>query len=255
MKKVVDSGLLGWPLKFTVSKHTGFDWKFYWVGKTDLTPQPVPLELDYESWLGPAPYKPYNVHRTHQTFRGYWDYDGGALGDMGQHYLDPIQYMLGKDNESPVYIEVDAPLQDKDAVGIFNRITYTYAGVKKSGLMWTAGLREMKQKVEAITGAKYNACLLNLYHEGEEGMGWHKDNEAEIVQGSSIASLSFGAARKFAFKHAKTNERLDIELANGSLLDMKGEVQQHWYHALPKTKKVKNRRINLTFRLMHGHSL
>ena len=127
MKKVVDSGLLGWPLKFTVSKHTGFDWKFYWVGKTDLTPQPVPLELDYESWLGPAPYKPYNVHRTHQTFRGYWDYDGGALGDMGQHYLDPIQYMLGKDNESPVYIEVDAPVQDKDAVGIFNRITYTYA--------------------------------------------------------------------------------------------------------------------------------
>jgi predicted dehydrogenase len=127
MKKVVDSGLLGWPLKFTVSKHTGFDWKFYWVGKTDLTPQPVPLELDYESWLGPAPYKPYNVHRTHQTFRGYWDYDGGALGDMGQHYMDPIQYMLGKDNESPVYIEVDAPVQDKDAVGIFNRITYTYA--------------------------------------------------------------------------------------------------------------------------------
>jgi myo-inositol 2-dehydrogenase / D-chiro-inositol 1-dehydrogenase len=127
MKKVVDSGLLGWPLKFTVSKHTGFDWKFFWVGKTDLTPQPVPLELDYESWLGPAPYKPYNVHRTHQTFRGYWDYDGGALGDMGQHYLDPIQYMLGKDNESPVYIEVDAPVQDKDAVGIFNRITYTYA--------------------------------------------------------------------------------------------------------------------------------
>ncbi len=127
MKKVVDSGLLGWPLKFTVSKYTGFDWKFYWVGKTDLTPQPVPLELDYESWLGPAPYKPYNVHRTHQTFRGYWDYDGGALGDMGQHYLDPIQYMLGKDNESPVYIEVDAPVQDKDAVGIFNRITYTYA--------------------------------------------------------------------------------------------------------------------------------
>ena len=134
-------------------------------------------------------------------------------------------------------------------------ITYTYAGIKKSGLLWTAGLLEVKQKVEAITGAKYNACLLNLYHEGEEGMGWHQDNEAEIVQGSSIASLSFGAARKFAFKHAKTNERLDIELANGSLLDMKGEVQQHWYHALPKTKKVKNRRINLTFRLMHDHSL
>jgi predicted dehydrogenase len=127
IKKLVDSGLLGWPLKVTVSKHTGFDWKFYWIGKTDLTPQPVPLELDYEAWLGPAPYKPYNVHRTHGTFRGYWDYDGGALGDMGQHYMDPIQYLLGKDDTSPIFIEVDAPVQDKDAVGIFNRITYTYA--------------------------------------------------------------------------------------------------------------------------------
>ena len=127
IKKLVDSGLLGWPLKVTVSKHTGFDWKFYWIGKTDLTPQPVPLELDYEACLGPAPYKPYHVHRTHGTFRGYWDYDGGALGDMGQHYMDPIQYLLGKDDTSPVFIEVDAPVQDKDAVGIFNRITYTYA--------------------------------------------------------------------------------------------------------------------------------
>lgn len=127
IKKLVDSGLLGWPLKVTISKHTGFDWKFYWVGKTDLTPQPVPLELDYEAWLGPAPYKPYHVHRTHGTFRGYWDYDGGALGDMGQHYMDPVQYLLGKDDTSPIFIEVDAPVQDKDAVGIFNRITYTYA--------------------------------------------------------------------------------------------------------------------------------
>ena len=127
IKKLVDSGLLGWPLKVTVSKHTGFDWKFFWIGKTDLTPQPVPLELDYEAWLGPAPYKPYHVHRTHGTFRGYWDYDGGALGDMGQHYMDPIQYLLGKDDTSPIFFEVDAPVQDKDAVGIFNRITYTYA--------------------------------------------------------------------------------------------------------------------------------
>jgi alkylated DNA repair dioxygenase AlkB len=131
-------------------------------------------------------------------------------------------------------------------------ITYTYAGVKKSGLQWTEGLLEIKQKVEGATGARYNACLLNLYHEGEEGMGWHQDNEKEMVAGSSIASLSFGAARKFAFKHATTNERLDIELANGSLLDMKGSIQQHWYHALPKTKKVKQLRINLTFRLMHA---
>jgi alkylated DNA repair dioxygenase AlkB len=130
-------------------------------------------------------------------------------------------------------------------------ITYTYAGVKKSGLQWTEPLLKIKQKVEAITGATYNACLLNLYHEGEEGMGWHRDNEKEIVAESSIASLSFGAVRKFAFKHATTNERLDIELAHGSLLEMKGEIQAHWYHSLPKTLRVKQMRINLTFRLMH----
>jgi predicted dehydrogenase len=127
LKKLVASGLLGWPLKVTISKHTGFDWKFYWVGKDKLEPQRIPAELDYNMWLGPAPYKPYNAHRVHQTFRGYWDYDGGGLGDMGQHYMDPVQYFLGKDNESPVKVEVDAPQQHSDAIGTWRSITYTYA--------------------------------------------------------------------------------------------------------------------------------
>lgn len=127
IKKLVDSGLLGWPLKVTVSRHTGFDWKFFWVGQTNLDPQPVPADLDYEMWLGPAPYKPYHPHRVHGTFRGYWDYDGGGLGDMGQHYLDPIQYFLGKDDTSPVSVEIDAPQQHTDAVGTWRRIEYTYA--------------------------------------------------------------------------------------------------------------------------------
>lgn len=127
IKKLVESGLLGWPLTVRVGKHTGFDWKFYWVGKEHLTPQPVPAELDYDTWLGPAQFKPYNPHRVHQTFRGYWDYDGGGLSDMGQHYLDPVQYFLGKDNTSPVLVEVDAPQQHPDAVGTWRRITYTYA--------------------------------------------------------------------------------------------------------------------------------
>jgi predicted dehydrogenase len=126
IKKLVESGMLGWPLTVTVSKTTGFDWKFYWVGKTDLTPQPIPEVLDYERWLGPAPYKPYHPHRVHQTFRGYWDYDGGGLGDMGQHYIDPIQYFLGKDHTSPVLVEVDAEQQHPDACGTFRKITYTY---------------------------------------------------------------------------------------------------------------------------------
>lgn len=127
IKKLVQSGLLGWPLTVTVGRHTGFDWKFYWVGKENLKPEPVPADLDYDFWLGPAPYKPYNSHRVHQTFRGYWDYDGGGLADMGQHYIDPIQYFLGKDGESPISVEIDAPQQHSDAVGIWNKIVYTYA--------------------------------------------------------------------------------------------------------------------------------
>ncbi|MEO8413268.1 MAG: Gfo/Idh/MocA family oxidoreductase [Ginsengibacter sp.] len=126
IKKLVESGLLGWPLTVTIGKLTGFDWKFYWVGKTNLDPMPVPPELDYEFWLGPAPYKPYNPHRVHQTFRGYWDYDGGGLSDMGQHYIDPVQYFLGKDDTSPISVEIDAPEQHFDAVGTWRRITYTY---------------------------------------------------------------------------------------------------------------------------------
>lgn len=126
IKKLVESGLLGWPLTVTVSKTTGFDWKFYWIGKTNLATEAVPAELDYERWLGPAPYKPYNSHRVHGTFRGYWDYDGGGLGDMGQHYIDPIQYFLGKDDTSPTLIEVDAEQQHPDACGSFRKISFTY---------------------------------------------------------------------------------------------------------------------------------
>lgn len=127
IKKAVQNGMFGWPLKVTLNATTGFDWKFYWVGRTDLTPQPVPPELDYDLWLGPAPFKPYHPHRVHGTFRGYWDYDGGGLGDMGQHYLDPVQYILDKDNDSPIEVESDAPPQHPDACGTWRRIRMKYA--------------------------------------------------------------------------------------------------------------------------------
>ncbi|MFW6290162.1 MAG: Gfo/Idh/MocA family oxidoreductase, partial [Mariniphaga sp.] len=127
LKKIIDSGILGWPLKVTVSGVTGYDWKFFWSGEHNLKPMAVPEHLDYDMWLGPAPYRPYNPERVHSKFRGYWDYDGGGLGDMGQHYLDPVQYLLGKDDTNPVRIEVDAPQQHYDAVGSWRRVTYTYA--------------------------------------------------------------------------------------------------------------------------------
>jgi len=128
LKKLADSRLLGWPLKVTLGSSTGFDWKQNdWSGIVGLKEEPVPAELDYDLWLGPAPYKPYNHLRVHKNFRGYWDYDGGGLGDMGQHYLDPIQYILGKDDTSPVEIEADGVQQHPDVVRPFRTIHLKYA--------------------------------------------------------------------------------------------------------------------------------
>jgi myo-inositol 2-dehydrogenase/D-chiro-inositol 1-dehydrogenase len=128
IKKLVQAGVFGWPIKITLGGNTGFDWKQnQWCGRTDLIPQSVPPELDYDFWLGPAPKKPYHPHRVHQTFRGYWNYDGGGLGDMGQHYLDPVQYILGKDDESPTKVEAETGAQDRDAVLPWRRISLRYA--------------------------------------------------------------------------------------------------------------------------------
>jgi myo-inositol 2-dehydrogenase/D-chiro-inositol 1-dehydrogenase len=127
IKKIVQNRLLGWPLKVTVGKTTGFDWKFIWNGIPNLNSEWIPEDLDYDMWLGPAPYKPYNSHRVHVTFRGYWDYDGGGLGDMGQHYLDPVQYLLEKDNTSPIEIEAITPQAHPDACGRWDSIRLKYA--------------------------------------------------------------------------------------------------------------------------------
>ena len=129
LKKLVASGLLGKPLTFRISPSTGFTWKVkVWSGKTNLKPEPVPGCLDYDMWLGPAPFKPYTPDRVHRKFRGYWDYDGGGLGDMGMHYLDPAQYILGKDETSPVEVESYAPWPvHPDAIGMWGRVEMRYA--------------------------------------------------------------------------------------------------------------------------------
>lgn len=128
--------------------------------------------------------------------------------------------------------------------------SYTYSKVTKEALPWTEDLLFIKQTIEEKTGEAFNACLLNLYHNGDEGMGWHSDNESSIEKESAIASVSFGADRMFSFRHKKTKETVSILLESGSLLLMKGITQQHWHHSLPKSKKIKEARINLTFRCM-----
>ena len=127
IRQVVENGLLGdGPIRCVFGAGQGFDWKFYWSGRSNLAPQPCPKTFDWDMWLGPAPWKPYHPHRTHGTFRGYWDYDAGGLGDMAQHYLDPLQYLLCKDETSPVKIDYVGPKQHPDVVGRFDRITLTY---------------------------------------------------------------------------------------------------------------------------------
>lgn len=125
---------------------------------------------------------------------------------------------------------------------------YTYSNTTKLALPWTKELLELKQLAEERTKETYNSCLLNLYHNGSEGMAWHSDGETDLKKNGAIASLSFGAERKFAFKHKKTKEKVEQVLENGSLLVMKGETQTHWLHRLPPTQKVSKPRVNLTFR-------
>jgi len=125
---------------------------------------------------------------------------------------------------------------------------YTYSNITKEALPWTATLLELKQLAEKITETTYNSCLLNLYHDGDESMAWHSDDEKTLARYQSIASFSFGAERKFSFKHKTTQQKVSLILENGSLLEMKDETQENWWHRLPKTKLVKSPRINLTFR-------
>lgn len=133
-----------------------------------------------------------------------------------------------------------------------NTFSYTYSGTTKQSLLWTKELLELKTMVEKLTGDTYNSCLLNLYHNGNEGMAYHSDDEKTLGKNSSIASLSFGAERKFLFKHKRSKQTISCILENGSLLVMKGATQTNWLHRLPPTTKVNRPRINLTFRTMTG---
>lgn len=125
---------------------------------------------------------------------------------------------------------------------------YTYSKRTKYAKFWTPELLELKQRCEEVSGETYNSCLLNLYHDGSEGMAYHSDGETDLKKHGAIASLTFGAERKFLFKHKTNGEKVEVFLENGSLLIMKGKTQENWLHRLPPTTKVKTPRVNLTFR-------
>ncbi|MFN5184130.1 MAG: alpha-ketoglutarate-dependent dioxygenase AlkB family protein [Bacteroidota bacterium] len=125
---------------------------------------------------------------------------------------------------------------------------YSYSHTIKEALPWTTDLKNLKNIIEKETGESFNSCLLNLYHNGSEGMGWHSDNETELKKMGTIASISLGADRKFRFMHKHTKEKIEVELGHGSLLLMSGKTQEFWLHQLPVSKRITESRINLTFR-------
>ncbi|MEN9702491.1 MAG: hypothetical protein RIR55_1833 [Bacteroidota bacterium] len=166
------------------------------------------------------------------------------------HYYDELFNKISWEQDRVMMFGKEIVTKRKVAFYSDAGISYTYSGKLKIGMPWSQELIVIKELVESLTNVKYNACLLNLYHNGDESMGWHSDDEKEIIAESSIASLSLGAERKFSFKHKATKERISVLLENGSLLEMKGPIQKNWWHALPKSKKVIAPRINLTFRQM-----
>lgn len=186
-------------------------------------------------------------------------YDGQALyfgkvfsdAEINHYYKALFHNINWKNDEAKIFGK-HYITKRKVAWYALKPFTYSYSGFQKTAIPFTKELMDLKQICENVSQEKYNSCLLNLYHDGNEGMAWHSDGEKELVDNAAIASLSFGAERKFSFKHKSSKEKIDVSLENGSLLIMAGECQKNWLHRLPATKKVHSPRINLTFRLMNG---
>ncbi len=127
---------------------------------------------------------------------------------------------------------------------------YSFSGITLQPLPWSSEILSIKSKIEPVVKTAFNSVLLNLYRNGNDSISWHTDAEMELGINPIIASVNFGATRKFQLKHIKTKEKLEIELTHGSLLIMQGELQHFWQHQVPKTSKVVGERINLTFRVI-----
>jgi len=180
---------------------------------------------------------------------GRVEYHGVVIPiDESDKYFDALLTKIQWTNDQASYFGELTITKRKVAWYADTAFKYTYSNTTKVALPWTQELIELKERIEKITGYQFNACLLNLYHDGDEGMTWHSDSEKDLLKNGAIASLSLGAERKFSFKHKVSQETLSVVLQHGSLLVMKGQTQHHWLHRLPPTKKVSAPRINLTFR-------
>ena len=182
-------------------------------------------------------------------YDGVTIYHGKVFNQVeAQYYFDNLWRGIAWRNDELIMFGKHITTKRKVAWYGDSDYTYSYSNTTKQALPWIQELLAIKNKTEQITLEKYNSCLLNLYHNGGEGMSWHSDNEKELAQDGAIASLSFGAERKFSLKHKITGQTVSVILENGSLLLMKDTTQTHWLHSLPKTTVIKKPRINLTFR-------
>lgn len=171
---------------------------------------------------------------------------------------------IGPD-EAQMYLDIltDTIFWENHSIKFFNRLVevprltawygdkeYKYSGVWNVPYPWTKELWELKELSEKACDTPFNSVLLNLYRDGDDHMGWHADDEKSLGVNPVIASISLGEVRKFGVKHRydKTIKPIAFDLASGSLVIMKGEMQKHWHHRIHPTKKSKGARINLTFR-------
>ncbi|WKN41276.1 alpha-ketoglutarate-dependent dioxygenase AlkB family protein [Tunicatimonas pelagia] len=184
-------------------------------------------------------------------FDGTVHYYGKLLSNSeADHYLNGLLETIAWKHDEAVMFGKHIITKRKVAWYGDEAFSYTYSKKTKQALPWTDELKTLKDLVEQKTETNFNSCLLNLYHNGDEGMSWHSDDEKELMENSAIASLSLGAERKFSFRHKQSKETVALMLEHGSLLVMKDTTQTHWHHQLPKTKKVTMPRVNLTFRRM-----
>jgi len=169
---------------------------------------------------------------------------------QADHYLEKLLTTIAWKNDEAVIFGRHIITKRKVAWYGNENYSYAYSNITRHALKWTKELLALKEMVEEKTGEVFNSVLLNLYHTGEEGMAWHSDDEKTLGKDSTIASFSFGAERKFSFKHKQTKEVVSMMLEHGSLLVMKDTTQTHWLHCLPKSKRIITPRVNLTFRTM-----
>lgn len=182
-------------------------------------------------------------------FGGTVNYYGRVMSaTQARHYFDVLLTTIEWKNDEAIIFGKRIITKRKVAWYGDDGFEYTYSNTTKRALPWTRELLELKAISEKITGEVFNSCLLNLYHTGEEGMAWHSDGEKDLKKNGAIGSMSFGAERKFMFKHKQSKETVAVVLEHGSLLVMKDETQTNWLHRLPPTKLVSKPRVNLTFR-------